>query len=114
MVCSLQGRLSIPRLGLVSDCCTLVSLRFIVLTGCAASTGLVRLLLLAITAGVVHSQEADGQLYGFVSFSTQRVEVHEDSGNTVTTVQLPLIREVGTRGTIIATVQVEIYTYSLL
>lgn len=34
------------------------------------------------------------------------MEVQEDSGNVVTTVQLPMIREVGTTGTIIATVQV--------
>ena len=48
----------------------------------------------------------DGQTYGFVSFSTESVEVQEDSGNTVTTVQLPMVREVGTTGTILATVEV--------
>lgn len=56
--------------------------------------------------GFTCAQEHNGQLHGFVSFSTDRVEVQEDSGNVVTTVQLPMIREVGTTGTIIATVQV--------
>lgn len=56
--------------------------------------------------GFARAQEDNGQVNGFVSFSTDRVEVQEDSGNTVTTVQLPMVREVGTTGTIIATVQV--------
>ena len=63
-------------------------------------------LLLALSAGFACGQEENGQVHGFVSFSTARVEVQEDSGNAVTTVQLPMIREVGTTGTILATVQV--------
>ena len=63
-------------------------------------------LLLPFLLSTADGQTPDGQVYGFVSFSTERVEVHEDSGNTVTTVQLPLIREVGSTGTILATVEV--------
>ena len=59
----------------------------------------------------VNGQEPNGQVYGFVSFSTDRVEVHEDSGNEVTTVQLPLIREVGATGTVLATVEVIVISY---
>ena len=61
---------------------------------------------LSLMVCTVKGQEPNGQVYGFVSFSTDRVEVHEDSGNAVTTVQLPLIREVGTTGIILATVEV--------
>ena len=63
-------------------------------------------LLLPFYVSTVNGQTPDGQVYGFVSFSTERVEVDEDSGNTVTTVQLPLVREVGTTGTILATIGV--------
>ena len=70
------------------------------------------LLLAALCAGFVRGQQVNGQVngqvHGFVSFSTQRVEVQEDSGNAVTTVQLPMVREVGTTGTILATVQVRL------
>ena len=57
-------------------------------------------------ASFASGQQPDGTVYGFVSFSTTRVEVQEDSGNLFTTVQLPLVREVGTTGPIIATVEV--------
>ena len=43
-----------------------------------------------------------------MSFSTARLEAEEDSGNTVTTVSLPLVREVGTTGTVLATVEVSV------
>ena len=69
-----------------------------------------RLLLLLVLSlllcGVARCQEPNGQVHGFVSFSTTRVEVQEDSGNPVTTIQLPLVREVGSTGTILATVEV--------
>ena len=74
--------------------------------GCTSGRAIGAAGLLLIFAGFVSAQEPNGQVYGFVSFSTQRVEVEEDSGNAVTTVQLPLIREVGTTGTILATVEV--------
>lgn len=63
-------------------------------------------LLALLNAGFARAQDVNGQVYGFVSFSTDRVEVREDSGNAVTTVQLPLVRELGTTGTVLATVQV--------
>ena len=65
-------------------------------------------LLLAFSVSFACGQEENGQIYGFVSFSEARVEVQEDSGNAVTTVQLPMVREVGSTGTILATVQVRL------
>ena len=67
-------------------------------------------LLALLDARFARAQEVNGQVYGFVSFSTERVEAREDSGNAVTTVQLPLVRELGTTGTVLATVQVSAQT----
>ena len=64
------------------------------------------LVLLVLGGRIARGQAPNGQVHGFVSFSTGRVEVQEDSGNAVTTVQLPLIREVGSTGTVLATVEV--------
>lgn len=74
----------------------------------ASVAGRAGILLILLWASLAFGQETDGTVYGFVSFSTSRVEVQEDSGNFVTTAQLPLVREVGSTGQILATVQVSV------
>lgn len=50
---------------------------------------------------------------GFISFSVTQLVVDENTGASFTTVQLPLIREVGTTGTVLATVDVSSICNSL-
>ena len=60
------------------------------------------------------AQSPNGQVNGFISFSVTQLVVDENAGASFTTVQLPLIREVGTSGTVLATVDVSSICNSIL
>ena len=64
------------------------------------------LLLLLFNCTPVLSQ--NGSVNGFISFAVTQVVVDENTGGLFTTVRLPLVREVGSSGNVIATVTVSI------
>ena len=64
------------------------------------------LLLLLLNCTPVLSQ--NGSVNGFISFAVTQVVVDENTGGLFTTVRLPLVREVGSSGNVIATVTVSI------
>ena len=52
------------------------------------------------------TQSPNGQESGFISFAITRLVVDENVGVSFTTVQIPLVREVGSSGIVLATVDV--------
>ena len=62
------------------------------------------LILLLFNCTPVLSQ--NGSVNGFISFAATQVVVDENTGVSFTTVQLPLVREVGSSGNVFATVDV--------
>jgi len=84
--------------------------------GCHAVvvTPFLLLLLSALLPEQGSAQSPNGQVNGFISFSVTQLVVDENTGASFTTVQLPLIREVGTSGTVLATVDVSSICNSIL
>ena len=63
-------------------------------------------ILLLMVVSHVQSQEPDGQTHGFISFAVPRLVVEEEDGSQFTNVLVPLVRQIGSEGTVLATVGV--------
>ncbi len=57
------------------------------------------------------AQSDDGQVHGFISFSLPELTVSEETSEQTVTVEVPLVRQVGTTGRVLATVAVSRIEY---